>query len=255
MPTPQDLLQRLEAIGRSVAASGSGLAVLGLGSVGAQQERLDAYSDLDFFVIVQPGAKPAFLTSLAWLESEAPLVYTFLNTSDGYKLLYADGIFAEMAIFEPSELAGIPFSGGRFIWRAPDFELPVALSGNRLPAEEASPSLEWQINELLTNLYVGLGRFRRGEKLSAARFIQGHALDRLLALVPLIEPAQPVELDAFDPTRRFEQAYPQSASLLPDLLPGYDSSPAAARAMLAFLEQHFDLNSAMKAAILSRAIR
>jgi lincosamide nucleotidyltransferase len=264
MPSPQKLLQRLDAIGRAVAASGQGLAVIGLGSVGAALDRLDAYSDLDFFVIVQPGAKQAFLTHLAWLESEAPLVYSFMNTVDGYKLLYDDGIFAEMAIFEPGELAQIPFSGGRFIWRAPGFTLPVPLSGNRLPAElspsAALPSTTWQINELLTNLYVGLGRFQRGEKLSAARFIQGHAVDRLVALAPHLEtappaePARPSDRDAFDPARRFEQTYPQTAAHLPAFMPGYDESPAAARAMLAFLDQRFEINPAMKAAILSRCL-
>mgnify|MGYP001828321429 FL=1 len=99
MPSPARLLERLEAIAPSVAGSGSGLALIGLGSAGAEVERLDAYSDLDFFVIVQPGSMRTFLDSLFWLESVAPVVYYFLNTPDGYKLLFADGIFSEMAVF------------------------------------------------------------------------------------------------------------------------------------------------------------
>jgi hypothetical protein len=42
----------------------------------------------------------------------------------------------------------------------------------------------------LTNLYVGLGRFHRGEKLSALRFIQHHAVDRFLELTEQVEAAQ-----------------------------------------------------------------
>ena len=38
------------------------------------------------------------------------------------------------------------------------------------------------LGEALTNLYVGMAREKRGEKLSAMRFIQGYAVDRLLEL-------------------------------------------------------------------------
>jgi hypothetical protein len=253
MPSPARLLERLEAIGHSVAGTGRGLALLGLGSIGAELDRLDRYSDLDFFVIVQSGSKRSFLDSLSWLENVAPLVYSFLNTPDGYKLLFADGIFAEMAVFEPGELVHIPFSGGRFVWRAPGFELPVPLSGNALPAAEPPHSTEWLVNEALTNLYIGLGRYHRGEKLSAARFIQGHTVDRLLALAPHIERSQAEQPDPFDPTRRFERSFAETAVYLPQFMPGYEESPAAARAILTFLDLHFDLNPALKEAILERS--
>ncbi len=252
MMTPERLLERLQAIAGSVAESGCGLAVLGLGSVGAQRDRLDAYSDLDFFVVVEPGAKRAFLDSLRWLERAAPVVYSFLNTVDGYKLLFEDGIFAEMAVFEVDELAHIPFSGGRLVWQAEGFEMPVPLAGRGLPVAQPLHTPEWLVNEALTNLYIGLGRYQRGERLSAARFIQGHALDRILELAPLIEEAGGGERDPFDATRRFEGAFPQMAKRLALFMPGYEESPAAARAMLAFLGEQFDLNPALKAAVLER---
>ena len=247
MPSPARLLERLEAIGHSVAGTGRGLALLGLGSVGAELERLDHCSDLDFFVIAQPGAKGYFLDSLFWLESVAPVVYSFLNTPDGYKLLFADGIFAEMAIFEAGELAHIPFAGGRIVWQEEGFSLPVPLSGNALPAAEPPHATEWLVNEALTNLYIGLGRYQRGEKLSAARFIQR------MSLAPHIERSQAEQPDPFDPTRRFERSFAETAVYLPQFMPGYEESPAAARAILAFLDLHFDLNPALKEAILERS--
>ena len=249
---PGRLLERLEEIGRSVAGSGRGLALIGLGSAGAELDRLDSYSDLDFFVIVQPGAKRDFLDSILWLEDVTPVVYAFLNTADGYKLLFEDGIFAEMAVFEPHELASIPFTGGRFVWQDPAFELPVPLEGNKRPDRNPPQSTEWLVNEALSNLYVGLGRFQRGEKLSAARFIQGHAVDRLLELTRLIEEAGATQADPFDLARRFERSFPETADLLPQFMPGYEASPAAARAILAFLDAHFDINPAIKKAILER---
>ena len=180
------------------------------------------------------------------------MVYAFLNTADGYKLLFEDGIFAEMAVFEPDELARIPFTGGRFVWHAPDFQLPVPLEGNALSAAEPMHATEWLVNETLSNLYIGLGRFQRGEKLSAARFVQGHAVDRILDLAPRIEQAQSGLPDPFDPARRFESSFPQTAEHLPYFTPGYEDTPAAARAILAFLGTHFDINPAIKKGILER---
>jgi lincosamide nucleotidyltransferase B/F len=69
------LLQRLQEIDRSVAGAGNGLALIGLGSVGTELDRLDAYSDLDFFVIVKPGYKQVYLDDLSWLASIGPIAY------------------------------------------------------------------------------------------------------------------------------------------------------------------------------------
>jgi hypothetical protein len=44
---PQHLLDRLDAIGRSLEASSHALALIGLGSVGLELAQLDAHSDLD----------------------------------------------------------------------------------------------------------------------------------------------------------------------------------------------------------------
>ena len=61
------------------------------------------------------------------------------------------------------------------------------------------------LGEALSNLYVGLGRLRRGEKLSALRFIQGYAVDRVLELARRVESEQPGFPDPFNAERRFEQ--------------------------------------------------
>lgn len=55
--------------------------------------------------------------------------------------------------------------------------------------------------------------------------------------------------DAFANERRFEQRFPGLAQALPQFVPGYAHSVEAARAILKFLEQHFELNPALVAAI------
>ena len=57
MSGKQTLLTRLDEIGKSLEDSGRALALIGLGSVGTETERLDEWSDLDFFAAVQPGEK------------------------------------------------------------------------------------------------------------------------------------------------------------------------------------------------------
>lgn len=250
MNTPRRLLDRLDQIAASLAQTGRGVALIALGSVGLEQQRLDEWSDLDFFAIVEPGSKAAFLHNLEWLERIAPVAYCFQNTVDGYKLLFADGIFCEFAVFEPDELAGIAFAPGRIVWRAPGAPQALAQPSGRAGQAQDHP-LEWHLGEALTNLYVGLCRQRRGERLSALRFIQQYAVDRLAALaqdqLPPTDGAAPP--DRFSPERRFEQRFPALAGELAGWMQGYERNSESALAILAYLEAHYPVNPALAAAI------
>lgn len=242
------MLQRLNAIGESLANSGHALALIGLGSVGEEMHRIDEYSDLDFFVIVEAGYKHHYIDDLGWLEQLAPVAYRFANTIDGYKLLFADGIFCEFAVFELDELRSIPFAPGRIIWKRADapanLHLPAKVSTSRPPQTP-----EYLLGEAITNLYVGLGRDLRGEKLTALRFIQSYAVDRLLELTALIEPEQAITRDRFSNERRFEQRFPVTAREISAWMQGYDQNRASALAILAFLERHFEVNPVMATTI------
>ncbi|MCC4784091.1 hypothetical protein LMH77_14365 [Vibrio lentus] len=245
--TPETLLQRLDAIGESLKASGKAHALLGLGSVGIETERLDEYSDVDFFAIVQEGDKQYFLDSLHWLSDILPIDYAVRNTVDGYKVLYADGIFCEFAVFEPHELAHIPFAEGRIVWQEADFDTQCCVPPAKGIAEVNSQ--EWIIGEALTNLYVGMSRYNRGEKLSGSRFVQSYALDRLIDLIDQTETSEPEFVDEFMSDRRLEARFPQFAKLLPTFTQGYDRTAESALAQLAFLNTHFSINQAMFARI------
>jgi lincosamide nucleotidyltransferase B/F len=242
------LLWRLDEIGRALAAADGGLALIGVGSVGVELERLDAYSDLDFFAIVKPGHKQRLLDDLDWLSSVYPLEYVFRNTVDGYKLLFRDGIFCEMAIFEEAELLSIPFAEGRIVWKAEGVDdsirLPKLRADNRPPA-----SAEFLLGEALTCLYVGMMRYQRGEKLSAQRFIQHYAVDRVIDLCELQATAAP--RDPFAIERRFERRHPQAASRMPEFIQGYERSPQSAEALLEYLDETYGLNAAMRDRVLA----
>ena len=95
----QSLLKRLDEIGQSLERSGHALALIGLGSVGLELDRLDSYSDLDFFAIVQKGYKRSYLDSFEWLSDVHPIAFSFLNTEDGYKVLFEDGNLLRVCCF------------------------------------------------------------------------------------------------------------------------------------------------------------
>jgi hypothetical protein len=245
---PALLVARLEAIGVALARRPDALALIGLGSAGLERDRLDGYSDLDFFVVVASDAKPRYLANLDWLADAGAIAYHFRNTVDGYKLLYADGVFCEFAVFTPQEAAAAQGSAARIIWERPGAALPLP----QPPPPGEQPAVAWQVGEALTNLYVGLGRLRRGERLSAARFIQHYAVDRVLVLAAQIEPAAPASADPFAAERRIEQRYPELARLLPQFVQGYARSCESALAILAFLEAHWEVNAELAAAIRAR---
>ncbi len=246
MDTKQKILGRLDAIGHSLRETDGAQALIGLGSVGLELDRIDAYSDLDFFVIVKTWTKQRFLKDLSWLAVQ-PIVFAFQNTVDGYKALFDDGLLCEFAIFEPQEVSAVHFAQGRLVWQAADFEPSILVRTERMQAE---PDVPWLVGEALTNLFVGLGRFRRGEKLSATRFIQGYAVDRIVDLTKHIELAQPANVDPFAGERRYELRYPVTAPQLSAFMQGYDRNIQSARAILAFLETHFEVNLAICDAIL-----
>ncbi len=250
MDRRQVLLARLDDIGCSLQGSGSALALLALGSAGLETGRLDERSDLDFFVLVEADAKQRFLADLDWLERARPIAYRFRNTVDGYKVLFDDGVYGEFAVSEPAELPGIPYAPGRIVWKQPQVDDAVALPTLPLPARGGEGrSTEWLLGEALSNLYVGLSRFYRGEKLSAARLIQVYAVDRILELAERIEPEGDAGRDCFSNERRFEQRFPGLANELPAFQQGYGQSRESARAILDFLERRFEVNAAMARAI------
>jgi lincosamide nucleotidyltransferase B/F len=100
----------------------------------------------------------------------------------------------------------------------------------------------------VTCLYVGLCRYRRGERLSAWRFVQGHAFTLLLDLIEF-DQSDP-SLDVFSKERRFEQRHPDWAARLAQMLAGYDRVVESAQEMLTYLDQHYAVDPNVRRVIL-----
>lgn len=242
MSREHPVLQRLDDLAAHLSTRPDVLAVLGLGSVGEQTDRVDEHSDVDVFVVVQDGATDRYVHDIRWLEAVAPVSFWFPHTHDGCKVLFEDGVFVEFAAFTVSELRATPFIGARVVWRRDDAPTDL-LVGAAVPAPR-DESAGFHVGEALTNLYVGVHRELRGEHLTAARFVQGHAVDHVLALARTT--ADP-RRDRFDATRRVEQTHPDLP--LARMVPGYGRSAQAAREVLDWLSGRFDVPDGMHRAL------
>jgi hypothetical protein len=248
------LLERLDAIASGFRSRGDAIAVLGLGSVGIDSERLDEHSDLDFFVVVDDDAKERYLTELGWLEDAGPIVYSFDNSPDGRKVLWADGLYAEYAIFTLDELRAGSYVGARVVWARDDAPPDIHRAGRPLtPPPYERP--EYQVGEALTNLYVGLHRDLRGEHLAATRLIQTHAIDRLLTYLDVTGAAGRPRQDPFAVERGAERRFGRDALPFAAMVPGYERNREAALAILEWLEARTEVSGALAGEIRTLAER
>jgi hypothetical protein len=235
------LLGRLDALAAALQADPAALGLLALGSVGLETERIDTWSDLDFFVVVEAEAKGRYIDDLSWLSRAHPLAWSFRNTVDGHKAMMQDGVLCEFAVFAPAELGTVPYSPGRWVWRRDTLDEAGARPIVPMPRPHDA---DWLLGEALSNLMVGLMRHARGERLAAMRMVQVYALDRVLALAARSQPANG-HADAFNIERRLEARCPELATQLPAWAAGYDGTVVAARSLLAWLRQRYVVPSAV----------
>ena len=240
------LLTRLNEIARSISNRENTIALLGLGSVGVELDRLDQYSDLDFFLIVEDEVKENFIDDLSWLEEAHPLAYAFKNSNDGYKILFEDGIYGEYAVFGKKEIDQVTQAEGRIVWNNPNYKLSTLTKTKGNIPNLKKENIEFRVNEALTNIYVGLLRALRGEKLSAYRFIETYAFNNLLGIIHHFEKENPIHEDLFNIERRFEFHYPEMKKHLEVMLSGYNHLSQSAKSILSYISNIYDINPALK---------
>jgi hypothetical protein len=184
--------------------------VLGLVAVGSMARRgttPDRWSDHDFFVVAAPGAQESFRSDLAWLPRSREIALSFRETAHGVKVVFTDGHLIEFAVFDPDELALARVNRYRVLF---DRER-IGERLDRVAADTARarpPSDDWLVGQFLTNLLVGVGRHRRGERLSGRQLVASGALGHLVMLLAKHAASPPTALDSLDPLRRFESAFP-----------------------------------------------
>ena len=138
------------------------------------------------------------------------------------------------------------YTEGRVVWKDPLYSnAGISKPSNPIPSIKKD-SLDFPLNEALKNLYVGLGRYARGERLSATRFVQSYAVDNILSVLHLLEQEVDYFPDPFGNERRMEQRYPRFAEIVGDMVQGYDRVPESALRILNFIERSVSCQSQIK---------
>ncbi|MCA9981483.1 MAG: hypothetical protein KDD89_11630 [Anaerolineales bacterium] len=224
-----DLTERLSADERV-------LGLIALGSMAAQHGRVpDAYSDHDFFVITTTGEQEDLRRNLNWLPHHERIVLTIRETAHGLKVLYDDAHLLEFAVFDRAELSQAALNDYRILLDRAD--LAPVLAGLAERSAPPAPDFQRHADMVLALLVVGMGRYARGEKLSAHVFIKHHLWHHFLPLLVHCLPAPPTavsRLDNLDAFRRFELLYPEVGTAVNDLL--LQPIPRAAEGILDLLE-------------------
>jgi lincosamide nucleotidyltransferase B/F len=205
---PADYQRFTDALTDRLSHYGDVLALVALGSMAARDHLPDRFSDHDFFVIVRPGAQSWYRENLQWLPEHERIVFAFQETAHGMKVLYDDRHLLELAVFDPDELRLARINRYRVLFDRVNLTPTLEQLAAR---ETSSPAVDirYQSGQLLTHLLVGLWRYRRGERLSAFRFLREFALQDLVQLTHALAIADRPDLsDNLDPTRRFEWVYP-----------------------------------------------
>lgn len=237
------LLERMNRISNVIKEMDHTLAVLALGSMGVELDRLDDYSDLDFFIIVEDEIKESMINNLSWLEQVYPLGFKHKNTKDGYKFLFEDGIYGEFAVFGRSEVPQIVQPQARLIWKNSHYDEPTLLIEKNIQAYQKEVDIKAEFDEALTNLYVGLNRALRGEKVSAFLFIETYAFDHAMRFY-LANKKHPKD-DLFSLSRRLEFNHPELKSHMKNMLSGYNNLSQSAQSILDFLQNEGEVDSFM----------
>ena len=195
--------------------------VLGLVLVGsaADTDRVDEWSDHDFFLIVKPGVGEAMRQDLSWLPNHEDVVIAARETAHGLKVVYRNGHVLEFAVFEDPELelASVNY------WAVPVDKTNITSRVQALEAKtHGSPfeeEKEWGL--FLALILIAVGRARRGEVLIAGQAIRSYYLKHVLGFVrDRRNPVAGTEglEDNLDRFRRFEKQYPTEAARIESIL-------------------------------------
>lgn len=210
------------------------LGVVFLGSA-ANEKRRDEWSDHDMFWVVKTGLQEGYRQDRSWLPYPDQIVMHYRETQHGVNVIYEMGHLIEFAVFDLDELNVV---------KANDYAVPLDKADITQRMAKAADSTHPEPVEaavaarhLMQIVFAGIGRWARGEKISAHAFVRMYALRRLLQVLPLVlKPANTDKLDSLDPYRRFEQVLPDLGAEIDRLL--RLDIPDCAEGYLALLETH-----------------
>ncbi len=217
----QDYQAFIDALQRNLERDLRVIGLMAAGSMAGGSHQPDEWSDHDFWVIVEPDAQAWFHTHNDWLPDSDQIILWFREPHGGFKAVYESGHLLEFAVSDRESLRQAKVNDYRLLIDRAGLAADVARlhSATTAEFEKLAEDDLCLLGQFLTNLLVGVGRYRRGEQLSARQFITGWSLYALLRLIAKTIPTEhPEVLDNLDPLRRVEVAYPEIGAEINRLL-------------------------------------
>ncbi len=211
----QDYQQFTEQLKQNLDNNPHVVGLVALGSMAQTDHQPDAWSDHDFFVVVESGRQEDFRQDLHWLPYPENILLSYRETAHGLKVFYRHGHLIEFAVFDTVELHLAKVNAYRVLLDKADLENAL----HQIQAASASqpPTDEFLVGQLLAHLFVGAGRYARGEQMSGHIFIKTYALYDLLTLIAKYH-TDTSHLDNLDSYRRFEFVFPEMGADLNKIL-------------------------------------
>jgi hypothetical protein len=203
------------ALTRSLESRSGVLALVLLGTT-SQPEFRDEWSDHDFWVVTRPGYQDTLLNDLSWLPRADEFLIEARHGPHRRSILYSDGHLIEFAVFDVDEVSGASVTSYRIVFDRGGVAAAVAaVHANTQPPAWDEDRAEFLFSNFLILLQTAAARSRRGEQLSARRYVSHFAVDALLRLaLGLTKRADAPGVDPLDPRRRIERIFPELASAL-----------------------------------------
>ena len=195
--------------------------LIAVGSMACIDYQPDEWSDHDFFLIVEKGHQQYYRTNMEWLPHHKSIAFHFQETEHGVKVVYNNGHLLEFAVFDVDELFLAKVNRYRILLDRCDIRERMEKIRQKTEKDNNNsiPDNKYLAGQFLTNLLVGVGRFRRGEAISANFFIKQSALENLLKLIIYNLPSPKKDLlDNINHRRRFEFVYPEIGKEIDELL-------------------------------------
>lgn len=226
-----DHLARTERIAAACAADPRVTGLVLFGST-ADTSRVDEWSDHDFAVIAPPEHVESLRADLAFLTGPDRPLAVVREHHDGFKAVTGDGRPMEFAVTDLDGLLG--FEANDWAVRIGDDALRERLRGiasrPRRPVDSTGSA-----TAVIVAVLIGVGRFRRGERVSASTSIRGFAAEHVASLIGECLTPSDDRHDDLDPHRRIELTHPVAGGRLADLLD--QPLEECARGLLDLLEE------------------
>jgi hypothetical protein len=210
-------LQFSDALRKSLETRSEVIGLVLVGSTAATN-RVDEWSDHDFFVITKAGSAESMRQDLSWLPRHSEIAFSPRETEHGLKVIYQGGQVLEFAVFDDPELEVVSVNSYAVVLDRTNIKTRMDAIAARRKTHAFNAEAEFEL--FLGQILIGVGRARRGELLSAGQFVDTFAMNHALGLIrswsSSIDASQTVE-DDLNRFRRFEFQYAEIGTALQSL--------------------------------------